>query len=139
MSETITKENQGPALRSFAMPADTNPSGDIFGGWILSQMDLAGGAFAKKLAGKRVVTVGIEAMNFHLPVYVGDEVSCYTSLVRKGNTSMTVQIETWVRRAQIEERVKVTEGLFTYVALDENGDPTAVHSDNEKERVDENV
>ncbi|TNE26939.1 MAG: acyl-CoA thioesterase [Alphaproteobacteria bacterium] len=109
-----------PALRTIAMPADTNPRGDIFGGWLLSQMDLAGSILAQKLAKHRVATVGVQAMTFHKPVFVGDEVSCYTDLVRIGNTSVTVQIESWARRRDEETEMKVTEGQFTYVAVDEN-------------------
>lgn len=112
-----------PALRAIAMPADANPNGDIFGGWLLSQMDLAGGAVAKHQARGRVATVAITAMTFHLPVFVGDEVSCYGEIVKLGRTSMTVRIETWVRRGLSDERVKVTEGLFTYVAIGEDRRP----------------
>jgi acyl-CoA thioesterase YciA len=112
-----------PALRAIAMPADANPNGDIFGGWLLSQMDLAGGAAAKHRAHGRVVTVAITAMTFHLPVFVGDEVSCYGEIVKVGRTSMTVRIESWVRRGLSDERVKVTEGLFTYVAIGEDRRP----------------
>jgi acyl-CoA thioesterase YciA len=118
---------RAPELRTIAMPADTNASGDIFGGWLLAQMDLAGGSYAIQAARGRVATVGIEAMSFHRPVYVGDLVSCYCRTVRVGNTSLTVQVETWVRRrgrgerAPESEDLKVTEGVFTYVALAEDG------------------
>ena len=108
-----------PVLRTFARPSDQNPSGDIFGGWLLSQMDMAGGAVAAIRAKGRVVTVGIEAMRFHSPVLVGDEVSCYAEVVRVGTTSITVHVDTFVRRpfsGDIEER-KVTEGVFTFVAI----------------------
>jgi acyl-CoA thioesterase YciA len=104
------------SLRAIAMPADTNPNGDIFGGWLLAQMDLAGGNFAGQRSRGRVATVAVTAMTFHLPVFVGDEVSCYCALERVGRTSMTVRIETWVRRDG-GEVVKVTEGTFTYVAI----------------------
>ncbi len=117
---------KGPALRSIAMPADTNPSGDIFGGWLLSQMDLAGGSVAMRKVKNRVVTIGIEAMNFHLPVFVGDEVSCYTKIVSIGNTSITVYIESWVKRGLSNEKIKVTEGNFTYVSIDANRKPTPI-------------
>lgn len=106
-----------PSLRAIAMPADTNPNGDIFGGWLLSQMDLAGGNFAGQRARGRVATVAVTAMTFHLPVFVGDEVSCHCALLRAGRTSMTVRIETWVRRRDGGGVVKVTEGIFTYVAI----------------------
>jgi acyl-CoA thioesterase YciA len=118
---------RAPELRTIAMPADTNAAGDIFGGWLLAQMDLAGGSYAIQAARGRVATVGIEAMSFHRPVYVGDLVSCYCRTVRVGNTSLTVQVETWVRRrgrgerAPESEDLKVTEGVFTYVALAEDG------------------
>ena len=111
-------------LRTIAMPADTNAYGDIFGGWLLAQMDLAAGSYAIQRARGRVATVGLEAMSFHRPVYVGDQVSCYCRVVRVGNTSITVQVETWVRRyrdgAEIRT-LKVTEGTFTFVALNPDG------------------
>ena len=106
------------------MPADTNPYGDIFGGWLLSQMDVAGGTHAMARTGGRVATVGIEAMSFHRPVYVGDRVSCHCRTERIGRTSITVNVETWVRRTRPGRRprdIKVTEGMFTYVALAEGG------------------
>jgi acyl-CoA thioesterase YciA len=106
-----------PALRAIAMPADANPSGDIFGGWVLSQMDMAGGSVAMRRAGGRVATVAITEMSFELPVFVGDEVSCYAAVVKTGRTSITVKVESWARRSPTGERVKVTEGLFTYVAI----------------------
>jgi len=114
-----------PELRTIAMPADTNGNGDIFGGWLLAQMDLAGGAYAIRTARGRVATVGIEAMSFHRPVLVGDLVSCYCRTARRGHTSLTVQVETWVRRlGRTGERpadIRVTEGMFTFVALAEDG------------------
>src|SRR5580692_1720157 len=87
-----------PALRAVAMPADTNPHGDIFGGWLLCQMDLAGTIVCTRRASGRVVTVAITAMNFHRPVMVGDEVTCFCNVEKVGNTSITVKIESWVRR-----------------------------------------
>jgi acyl-CoA thioesterase YciA len=118
--------NQEPALRTIAMPADTNPNGDVFGGWLLAQMDLAGGNVAVRRAGGRVATVAITGMSFHLPVFVGDEVSCYGAVERVGRTSLAIRVETWVRRSRTGEREKVTEGLFTYVAIDENRRPRPV-------------
>lgn len=112
-----------PHLRTIAMPRDTNPGGQIFGGWTLSQMDLAGGTFAAEHAKGRVATVSIEAMEFLRPVSVGDEVSCYCSLDRQGETSIAVKIETWIRDRTSGQSEKVTEGVFTFVALDENGKP----------------
>jgi acyl-CoA thioesterase YciA len=112
-----------PAIRTIAMPADTNPHGDIFGGWLLCQMDLAGATVATRRAGGRVVTIAITAMVFHRPVCVGDEVSCYASVTKTGNTSITIKIESWARRARGADTVpiKVTEGLFTYVKVDLDG------------------
>jgi acyl-CoA thioesterase YciA len=122
-----SQANRGElSTRTMAMPADTNPSGDIFGGWLLAQMDIAGGIFAHHIAGGRVVTIALEAMSFHLPVYVGDEVSCYCSLAKQGNSSMSVKVETWVRRRDMPEEVKVTEGCFTFVAVDEQGKPRKI-------------
>jgi acyl-CoA thioesterase YciA len=106
-----------PVLRAIAMPADTNPNGDIFGGWLLSQMDLAGGSFASQRAKGRVATVAVEAMTFHQPVNVGDEVSCYCEMQRVGRTSMTIKVETWTRKREGSSRAKVTQGVFTYVAI----------------------
>lgn len=114
------------SVRTLAMPADTNPSGDIFGGWLLAQMDLAAGTYAHRRARGRVATVALDAMSFHKPVHVGDLVSCYVRLVRAGRTSLTVQVETWVHRSRDGEEVKVTEGRFTLVAIDEQGRPRPV-------------
>jgi acyl-CoA thioesterase YciA len=122
----MTSARREPAVRTIAMPADTNPSGDIFGGWLLAQMDLAGGTVALLRARGRVVTVAIERMTFHRPVFVGDLVSCYAEIVKVGRTSLTVQIETAVTRHETGEEMKVTEGTFTYVHVDENGRPQAV-------------
>ncbi len=110
-----------PAIRTVAMPADTNPHGDIFGGWLLCQMDLAGASIATRRAGGRVVTVAITAMAFHRPVCVGDEVTCYGSIEKIGNTSITIKIESWARRGTGMTPIKVTEGLFTYVRVDADG------------------
>jgi acyl-CoA thioesterase YciA len=115
-----------PAIRTVAMPADTNPHGDIFGGWLLCQMDLAGASIATRRAGGRVVTVAITAMAFHRPVCVGDEVTCYGSVEKIGNTSITIKIESWVRRGTGTTPIKVTEGLFTYVRVDAGGHSQAI-------------
>ncbi len=115
-----------PAIRAIAMPADANPSGDIFGGWIMSQMDLAGGNVAYQRAGGRVATVAVESISFLVPVAVGDEVSCYAHVTRVGRSSLSTRIEVWTRRRAGEERMKVTEGTFTYVAIDETGRPRPV-------------
>src|SRR3954469_18558087 len=101
---------QSPSLRTIAMPADANANGDIFGGWMLSQMDLAGSIIATKAARTKVATVGIEAMSFDRPVFVGDEVSCYCKILRTGNTSITIHIESWARSRLEETARKVTEG-----------------------------
>lgn len=120
-------ENKHASIRTLAMPANANPSGDIFGGWIMSQMDIAGASFARNVTKKRVVTIAVEAMAFHLPVFIGDEVSCYCETKSIGKTSISIHIETWVRRDRIiDEIVKVTEAVFTFVALDENRKPTLI-------------
>ena len=111
------------------MPADTNPSGDIFGGWLVAQMDLAGGNVASVKTKGRVVTVAIDGLVFHKPVFIGDEVSCYAEVIRIGNTSLTLHIEAWVRRALQEEIIKVTEGTFTFVAIGDDHKPREVPRD----------
>ena len=115
-----------PALRAIAMPGDANPNGDIFGGWLLAQIDLAGGSVASQRAQGRVATVAVTGMTFHRPVYIGDEVSCHAAVTRVGRTSITIHIETWVRRHLSTERVKVTEGVFTYVAIGDDRRPRPV-------------
>ncbi|HXE16420.1 MAG TPA: acyl-CoA thioesterase [Stellaceae bacterium] len=115
-----------PALRAIPMPHDANQSGDIFGGWVLSQMDLAGGSVAARRAKGRCATVAITAMTFHQPIFVGDEVSCYGEVVRVGRTSITVKIESWARRWGRTDPIKVTEGLFTFVALTADRKPRPV-------------
>lgn len=114
------------AIRTLAMPRDTNAAGDIFGGWLLSQMDLAGATVAMKRAQGRVVTVGIEAMKFYRPVFVGDGLSCWGKLVKVGTTSLQVRIEAWARRGRGDLEEKVTEGVFSYVAVDEGRKPRPV-------------
>jgi acyl-CoA thioesterase YciA len=118
-----------PAVRTLAMPADTNPAGDIFGGWVLAQMDLAAGIVARLRARGRVVTAALDGMAFHRPVYVGDLVSCYARVTRIGRSSMIVTVDTYARRGRTGEEVKVTEGHFTMVALDEQGRPRPVPAD----------
>lgn len=108
-------------IRTIAMPGDTNPSGDIFGGWVLSQMDIAGGIAAAERSKSRVVTVAVEAMTFIAPVKVGDVLCVYTTIERVGTTSISVFMEAWARRNRLDEREKVTDGSFVYVALDETG------------------
>lgn len=126
MSNDQPPKGREPAVRTIAMPSDTNPSGDIFGGWLLAQMDLAGGSVALLRARGRVATVAVDGMAFHRPVYVGDLVSCYAEVVRVGHTSMTVHVETFVLRHETGETLKVTEGTFTYVAIDHEGRPRPV-------------
>lgn len=116
------------SLRTLAMPADTNPNGDIFGGWLMSQMDIAGSIYAMRHCGGRVVTVSVDSMVFHSPVHVGDIVCCYSELIKKGTTSLQVKIEVFVVKRYKDERVKVTEGKFTYVRIDEKGKPTPINN-----------
>jgi acyl-CoA thioesterase YciA len=116
-------------IRTLAMPADTNQNGDIFGGWLLSQMDLGGGVCASKIAKSRTVTVAIEAMNFRKPVFVGDLVSVHANLVRVGKTSITVHLEAWVLRRKEMQSILVTDGNFTYVSIDDQGRPQAIKQD----------
>ena len=116
-------------IRTLAMPADTNQNGDIFGGWLLSQMDLGGGVFASKIAKSRTVTVAIEAMNFRKPVFVGDLVSVHANLVRIGKTSVTVHVEAWVLRRKEMQSILVTDGNFTYVSIDDQGQSQPVKRD----------
>jgi len=111
------QESQPPSLRTVAMPADANPSGDIFGGWIMSQMDLAGAIFASYRVKGRLVTVAVEGMNFHRPVFVGDQVSCYCKLKHTGTTSLSVHIETWVRRKQTSALLLITVALPLWLML----------------------
>ena len=113
-------------IRTIAMPADTNPSGDIFGGWIVSQMDLGSGILAANVAKSRVVTVAIESMSFLRPVRVGDRVACYAWVEKIGRTSMVIPVEVWVQRYMSGEEVLVTKGVFTYVALDREGNPIPI-------------
>jgi len=123
-------EPQGDlCIRTLAMPADTNANGDIFGGWLLSQMDIGGGIFASKVARSRTVTVAIEAMNFRKPVYVGDLVSVHAHLVKIGRTSVTVHLEAWVLRRKELHAILVTDGNFTYVSIDDHGHPQAIQRD----------
>jgi acyl-CoA thioesterase YciA len=115
-----------PALRAIAMPGDANPHGDIFGGWLLSQMDLAGGTAATRRAKGRVVTVAVTGMTFHRPVFIGDEVTCYAEIIKVGRTSITMKVESWVRRGIGEEQIAVTEGIFTYVAVGSDRRPCPI-------------
>jgi acyl-CoA thioesterase YciA len=120
-----------PILRTLAMPADTNPNGDIFGGWIMAQMDMAGGILAKETTRSRVVTVAVDSFKFLKPVKVGNVVCCYGRVLRIGTTSVTIALEVWVKHVvqEAEEespRFKVTEAIFTYVAIDDEGKKRAI-------------
>lgn len=132
VTDTETEGSPDPAgtltIRTAAMPADTNPAGDIFGGWVMSQMDIAGGIAAGEVARSRVVTAAVEAMSFIAPVKVGDVLCVYTSATHIGHTSITIKIEAFVRRRGLDDRIKVTSGHFVYVALDEAGRKRPVRS-----------
>jgi acyl-CoA thioesterase YciA len=115
-----------PTIRAVAMPHDLNPSGDVFGGWLVSQMDIAGGVAAGLRAEGRVATVAIDAMHFHKPMKLGDLVSCYCELEKVGRTSLAYRIEAWARRRSGGPGEKITEGRFTYVAIGPDGRPRPV-------------
>ena len=134
MKHDETEEPQGELLlRTLAMPADTNPHGDIFGGWIMSQMDIAGGILAKEISCARTVTVAVDSIVFIRPVQVGDVVCCYGDVLKIGTTSIKISLEVWVKKAsQIgndmgQIRFKVTKAAFTYVAMDNNGKKQAIN------------
>lgn len=115
-----------PVIQVTAMPADVNPYGDMFGGWMMSQMDLAAGSVASRHCGGRAVTVAVEAMKFHRPVFVGDEVSVYAKLIATGSTSMTIDVEAWLRARHTEETYRVTQAQFVFVALGDDRQPRRV-------------
>ncbi|MBT0723013.1 acyl-CoA thioester hydrolase YciA [Rosenbergiella sp. S61] len=129
MSE-ITRSPQGEmVLRTLAMPADTNANGDIFGGWVMSQMDMGGAILAKEIAEGRVVTVRVDGMTFLKPVAVGDVVSCYARCIKTGNSSITINVEVWIKKVSSEpigQRYCTTEAVFIYVAVDEQGKPRSL-------------
>lgn len=129
MTDTREEPRGEMQLRTLAMPADTNPSGDIFGGWLLSQMDIAGSLPARIRAGGRVATVAVDSMTFHLPVYVGDVVCCYADVIKVGRTSVTTLVQAWAMRGGDGERVKVTEGRFVYVAIGADRKPRQIDSE----------
>lgn len=127
-ARTISGE---PVIRTIPMPADLNANGDVFGGWVLSQMDIAGGICAEQAIrrsgeGGRLATVAVEAMTFHRPIAVGDVVSLYAEVTRIGRTSISVRIETIVNRRGSPQDIRVTEGTFVYVAIDENNRPRPI-------------
>lgn len=126
-AERETQEPRGElTVRTIAMPADTNANGDIFGGWVMSRMDQAGGIAGVERSGGRVVTVAVEAMSFIRPVRVGDVLCVYTDVESIGRTSMRIHIEAWARRFQARVREKVTDATFTFVAIDDLGKPRAI-------------
>lgn len=117
-----TEPPQGaPTLRTIAMPSDTNPAGDIFGGWLMSQMDLAAGTLAALTARGRCSTIAVEGMKFLRPVKIGDEVSLYTDMISVGRSSMRINVRAWRRARHGMVSEQVTEAVFTFVALDEDG------------------
>lgn len=113
-------------VRTMAMPRDTNPIGDIFGGYLLSQMDIAGGIYTQKIAQGRTVTIAVDSMTFHKPLNVGDILCCYCDTIKVGRTSIAVKIEAWTIRKFQSDREKITEGVFTYVAIDDQRKPRPV-------------
>ena len=126
MPQTNTVPSGEPVIRTVAMPADTNPAGDIFGGWLMAQMDLAAGNAAARRARGRCATVAADSMVFHSPVFVGDEVSLYADIVRVGRTSLSIRIEAWRRSRDGDDCFKVTEATFTFVAIDDQRRPRPV-------------
>lgn len=119
----MTSAHRDPVIRTMPRPADINLNGHIFGGWILSQMDIAGGIASIRVAGGRVATVTVEAMKFHQPILITDVVSVYAEVVKTGRTSITVHMEVTAKRREEENEVKVTEGTFIYVKIDDDGRP----------------
>lgn len=116
----------GPAIRTIAMPADTNPAGDIFGGWLMSLMDMAAGNTAARVARGRAATIAVDGMTFLRPVLVGDEVSVYSNLVKTGRTSMHIHVQAWRRSREGDSTEKVTDATFTFVAIDSGRRPRPV-------------
>jgi len=129
-NKNVTLPDKQPAIRVAAMPKDTNSSGSIFGGWIMSQVDIAGAIVALARVKGRVATVGVKSFEFHEPVFVGDLISCYADVVRVGRTSITVKVEVYAQRNPSDpQTVKVTEAELTYVALDENRRPRQIQTE----------
>lgn len=121
MTERLNRPEGVLSLQNIAMPADTNWSGDVFGGWIVSQMDLAGAIHVERLSKGRCATIAINEMTFLVPVKVGNVISCYTKILKVGNTSVQVQIEVWNSHDNSREPIRITQGIFTFVAVDVNG------------------
>ena len=128
MDEQAPPLDKQPAIRVTTMPADANPYGDIFGGWLMSQMDMAAGLVASRHSHGRAVTIAVEGMKFHAPVAVGDEVSVYADLVKVGRTSMTIDVAAWRRARHAEESCLVTQAQFVFVAIDEHRKPRPVEA-----------
>ena len=124
-SVTLPEDTQ-PIIRVVPMPSDTNAAGDIFGGWIMSQVDIAGSIVAARRAAGRVVTVAVNSFVFHQPVFVGDLISCYAEIVKIGRTSITVEVKVFAERYRLDGVVKVTEATLTYVAVDQHRKPREV-------------
>ncbi|MCO5732274.1 acyl-CoA thioesterase [Rhizobium sp. SSA_523] len=124
--ESLLEPNGELTLRTLAMPADANPAGDIFGGWVMAQMDIAAGIASSERAKGRTVTAAMKEMIFRHPVKVGDTLCIYTRVIQVGRTSMTLAVECWVRRQYSQQRQKVTEAVFVMVALDDEGKPRPV-------------
>ncbi len=133
MSQEVSSPKGQLLLRTLAMPADTNANGDIFGGWIMSQLDLAGGILAKEISSGRIVTVSVSSITFKKPVKVGDVVCCYGECTKIGRTSMSINLEVWVKPIKVDgigERFQVCEATFNYVAIDSDGRPRAINTGN---------
>ena len=120
MKKATSIPDEAPVIRTIAMPADTNSNGDIFGGWLMSQMDLAAASVAAKVSRGRVATAHVEAMEFRSPVFVGDEVSLFARLLSRGRTSMKIEVEAWRRARDSDVTMKVAEAVFIYVAIGED-------------------
>ena len=125
MSEDLSQRI--PTIRQVAMPKDANAAGDIFGGWIMSQVDIAASVVAHQRAGSRVATVAVNSFVFKQPVFIGDLVSCYAEVVKVGTTSLTIDVEVYAERRRVESPLKVTEATLTFVAIDENRNPTPIN------------
>ncbi len=129
MSNNNQSAGREPIIKVIAMPKDTNPDGDMFGGWIISMMDLAGYLTARKLVHSKLVTVAVESIVFHNPVFVGDALECYTSVEKVGNTSITIQVDAFVERKDAKlnsEKMRVTDGSFVFVAIDDDRKPMPI-------------
>jgi len=129
MDEINNLKDLTPIIRLVAMPADANAAGDIFGGWIMSQVDIAGSVVATRRAKGRVVTVAVNSFEFHQPVFIGDLISCYAEVSRVGNTSLTVDVKVYAERSRLELPIKVTQAVLTYVAVDDQRKPRPVAKD----------